>query len=281
MVPVMNEDSLRSILEPLTDGDRTFVPETWGQGRAVYGGLVAALGLRRARGLLASRADPRSGPAEETPRPSRVRGVHVWFTGPLAPGPVEVQAQLLRAGKSAISVESRLIQEGQERASVRVVMGTARPSEVRVPSPPAPDLPAPETAPETPFMEGVMPGFLRFFDVRWTSGDYPYSGSKNPIIEGWARCRMEGASGVEALALLADVWPSPAVPMLSSFAPASSMTWTLDIVGDLDSLDVTEWSRYSASLDAFGDGYGYMTAWNWGADGRPLARSTQLVAVYG
>ncbi|MEO1230366.1 MAG: thioesterase family protein [Myxococcota bacterium] len=264
----MNEDSLTSILDPLNEGETTVVPATWSQGRAVYGGMVAALAFRRARRVLGSDVRP-------------ARGAHIWFTGPLAPGPVEVKAEIVRAGKSAVSVETRLTQEGQERANVRVSFGGDRTSSIKVSAPSPASLPEVDGFEPMPFMEGAMPDFLRYFDLRWTEGDYPYSGSDRTHIGGWSRCRLPGATGLEALALHVDVWPSPAVPMLSTFAPASSMTWTLDILGDVDHLESTEWSRYTASLEACGNGYGYMTAWNWGSDGRPLARSSQLIAVYG
>ena len=78
-------------LKPRGEGEAALVGEIgadWTQGRAGYGGIVAAFGNAAMRRLVAS------------DRP--LRGLDVTFVGPALPGPIELDAQILRVGKAAL-----------------------------------------------------------------------------------------------------------------------------------------------------------------------------------
>src|SRR4051812_28361567 len=75
------------------------ISDLWSQGRAAFGGLVAAL-LARA--------------LEQVVPPDRtLRSALIDFIAPVAPGAVTVQASVLRAGKSLVHAEARMLQAGQ------------------------------------------------------------------------------------------------------------------------------------------------------------------------
>src|ERR1700761_8915429 len=92
------------------------IGEDWSQGRATFGGMVAALGNEAMRRLV---------PAD---RP--LRGLNVTFVGPVSPGPVDIQALVLRVGKAATIAQAHLISANAVAASMTAVYGLARPSSI-------------------------------------------------------------------------------------------------------------------------------------------------------
>src|SRR5258706_11305999 len=70
------------------------VPEDWLQGRTLFGGLQAVVGLAAMRSL-----------APDAP----LRSLQVTFLAPLPGGIVKARARLLRSRKSATHVEARLV----------------------------------------------------------------------------------------------------------------------------------------------------------------------------
>src|SRR6478752_3345958 len=70
------------------------VPEDWLQGRTLFGGLQAVVGLAAMRSL-----------APDAP----LRSLQVTFVAPVPGGPVHARARILRSGKSATHVESRIV----------------------------------------------------------------------------------------------------------------------------------------------------------------------------
>ncbi len=64
---------------------RVLVPEDWTQGRTLFGGLQAAIGLKAMRSLV-----------PEAP----LRSLQVTFVGPVPGGEVRASARVIRSGKS-------------------------------------------------------------------------------------------------------------------------------------------------------------------------------------
>lgn len=86
------------------------IPSDWGQGRATFGGLVAALVFE----VMASKvADDRA-----------MRALQVSFVGPVEPDvPARVEAEVLREGKAVSQVQGRILQNGEPALSVWPVSG--------------------------------------------------------------------------------------------------------------------------------------------------------------
>ena len=259
------------LLSALADSPRqeVTIPAHWAQGRAAYGGLVAALVYQGMRALV---------PAD---RP--VRSLAITFVGPVAPGePMQVEAQVLREGKAVTQMLGMARQNGQIMCIVQGSFGASRESVVSLPSEPAPQVKPVSDCIEMPYVGGLNPVFLQHFAVRWAVGDLPFTNSKKREMGGWMRFREDEGSIHEAHILgLVDVWPPAVLPHLKHRAPASSLTWTIEFVQPQPELGNTDWLLYRASIDHARDGYGHTSAMVWREDGTLVAISRQTVTVFG
>lgn len=247
------------------------VPSTWGQGRAVFGGVVAALAFEAMRAKV------------EPGRP--VRSLATTFVGPLEPEvPASFEAELLREGKAVSQVFCRVVQKGQTVALVQGSFGGSRQSVVQMQAEPAPEMKAPEDCFELPFIQGVTPEFTRHLAMRWSIGGLPFSNSRERDMGGWVRFRgaVERKPLTEAhLLALVDAWPPATVPHLPSPAPGSTLTWTIEFVQPLAQLDTHDWCKYRARIEHARDGYGHAAAALWTPTGELVALSRQTVVVFG
>src|SRR5688500_4058906 len=75
------------------------IPAGWGQGRATFGGLVAALAVRAAR--------------QRLPEPRPCRALVASFPGPVAPGDVELRVRELRHGRAVSHLQVEVAQGGE------------------------------------------------------------------------------------------------------------------------------------------------------------------------
>ncbi len=264
--PDQSLDELLDAVEIDGSSGRFAAPPDWGQGRATYGGLVGAVAAR----------------ALESTAPDRpLRSMMVSFVGPVSPGPVELEIEPLRAGRSATHASVRVRQEGTIRAAVLGCLGQDRPSILSETGPRAPDMTPPDDLPSVPFMEGIMPAFVRHVHMRFAVGDPPYSGRRSEALGGYCRFRVPTRRVDAALmAALADIWPAPVIPWLDRPAPASSMTWNLEIVHLDETLPPDAWWTYRAVTEAAEHGYVHFRAELWDANGRLAAVSRQLAAVF-
>lgn len=242
------------------------VPEDWGQGRSSLGGLIAALAVRALRPGLVERP---------------LRSLLVSFVGPVSPGEVEIATSTVRQGGSMSQLEARLSQDGSVRCVTLAAAGARRGSQIVVPPLPRPDAPPPEDCGELPYVEGVYPAFTQHFAYRWTHGATPFSGRPGHEIAGWCRFRdaPEPPSAEHVLTLL-DAWPAPVLGQLSSPAPASSVTWGVDLVALDREAACEEWWFYRSVADAAGDGYVQARAALWDPRGRLVALGRQTIAVF-
>lgn len=266
------------MLAPLAHASLTTVAETWGQGRATFGGLVAALLYRRAAQVL--------GDSGEDLALKPPRSLTFSLVAPLAPGEATVEVQVLRSGKSVIQAEARILQGGQVAAAMLASFGASRASEILIAPETAPEYAAPETLPALPFIQGVTPDFTQHFEFRWAVGKIPFTTrSSTGDMGGWVRFRRPGAVfGVEHLLGLVDAWPPAVLPMFSKPAPISTLTWTIEFPGgavpamrDMQGGDAV---RYLALTDFSGDGYAHIHSRTWRADGTLLAIGRQTVAIF-
>lgn len=251
---------------------RMTVPEGWGQGRATFGGLVGAILITHMDAHLA---------AEQGDQRAPLRSFSLSFVAPMAPGPVELQARILRAGKSVTQVQVSALQEDQVVAVLLGSLGRPRPSSLVVPAITAPEIrPAEECSP-MPFVEGLSPDFLRYFQLLYADGNYPLTGSTRPDFQGYMRFAEEDPpQSTASLACLVDTWPASVITMLRKPAPMSSLTWTMDFLVDPATLPATRNWQYDVVTDAYADGYGHTRSRIWDEQGRPVAFSRQAVVVF-
>lgn len=261
----MNFDELIT----LAGEDSLVLPESWGQGRATFGGLVAALVVTRMQQLV---ADGRA-----------MRALQVSFVGPVAPGePMTIEAELLREGKAVSQVQGRIVQGGAVRLVVLASFGGSRESVVQVAAEPAVSVAAPDSLQSLPYMPGLSPEFVQHVDMRWAFGGFPFTGNTSREMGGWMRFRETSKAFSDAhLVALVDAWPPAVLPHLKGPAPASSLSWSMELLYPRPELKPGDWLLYRATIDQAGAGYGHTHANIWNSDGELVAISRQTVTVFG
>jgi acyl-CoA thioesterase len=253
------------------DPQAVVIPGVWAQGRASFGGLMAALVYRAMRGQVPAGRPPRS--------------LAITFVGPAEPDvPLCFEVEVLREGKAVSQVLGKAMQNGQVVTLVQGSFGAARDSAIQVAAEPAPQITAVEQCQELPYIPNGTPEFTRFLAMRWAIGGMPFTGNKSREMGGWVRLRDEPeASPVDEAHLLAlvDAWPPAVLPHLSTPAPGSSLTWTIEFVQPVSELSTLDWCLYKAQIEHARDGYGHIAAALWSPQGELLAISRQTVSVFG
>ncbi len=259
--------------QPTEQGVRFVVSDDWLQGRTCYGGLISAFAVQAMR--------DRAGTAWADD--VGLRALQTCFVGPVTPGSLDIDVQLLRQGRNVCQVQAQVRQGDAVAAVMLGVFAADRTSALtpRVPQRPPPrreadDLPAP------PQRLPGAPVFLQHFDMRWADGPPPFSGG-----EGWTtsiHMRLQQAeaatmSNEMQAVLLADLPPTPAVGQLRRPSANSSVSWALEL-RPTDPAPPTAWWRIdSESLMASG-GYVNHAARLWAPSGQLAAFGYQVVAVF-
>src|SRR5699024_3203986 len=181
--------------------------------------------------------------------------------------------------------QATMRQDGEVVAVALASFGRHRESALTVaPSHPAPDLGAPDAVEAFPYIEGMTPEFYRFLELRQIGGALPYGGADTSGLTGWCALREQPERfREEHLVAIADAWPPAPLQMLSGFAPASSLTWTLELVAEVNAGTVAPEGRfaYEVATDAARDGYAHTHAMLWRPDGALVSISRQSRSVFG
>lgn len=247
------------------------LPQNWAQGRAIFGGLVAGLMVARAEHLVNDRTKV-------------LRSAFVSFVGPVASGAATLSAQILRQGKSVVSIQVHLIQDGQVQSVLVASFGAPRKSMIEVlGSHTAPQFRDPKDCQPLPFIAGMTPEFFQHFDVVWSEGSLPFTGAKQPDFGGWMRFKSSehiAQVTLPHLMVLGDTWPPAVLPMFTSMAPASSLNWNLELIQMPMQAMGNSWWQYQVKTDYAADGYGYTQAKIWDEQGNLVALSRQTVTIF-
>lgn len=152
------------------------IPAEWAQGRATFGGLVAALQYEALRA--------------QVPADRPLRSLAVTFVGPVAPDvSARYQVEVLREGKAVSQLLGRVVQDGEVMTLAQASFGASRPSEIDVPALPAPTFKHWDECQELPYIKSVTPEFMRHLAMRWSVGGLPFTGNKSREMGGWVRLR--------------------------------------------------------------------------------------------
>ncbi|HVU05205.1 MAG TPA: thioesterase family protein [Polyangiaceae bacterium] len=240
------------------------VPESWLQGRSVFGGLQTALAIRAMRALL----------PVETP----LRVATTTFVAPVPAGRLTLQVRALRAGKSVTHLEARLGEDGNS-AIVVGVFGSHRESAVSVV--PRQEPVSRDSGITIPHVPGLSPKFTQHVRQHWLMGGLPFTGSSETraVIE--VDLKDAGPTGAEHVAGIADAIPPIALSHLRSPSPGSSVTWTLEFLRESFAELPLAGYRLDAELTAGAGGYTSQSVMVWGPDGKPAALSRQTMVVFG
>lgn len=260
------------------DGWSVVIPRSWANGRTVFGGLQVAVSVRAMRAALGDTLGDGRGSVADLP----LRSLQTTFVAPVTAGTtVALRAEFLRSGRSATHARCDLLQDGKVACTTVAIFGAARPSRITLDIP-RPDVHVdPDSLRDTPCIPGITPDFLQHLQLRWGVGRPPYTGHHEPHSTIFARLRDPGCSAEDALIALADSIPTPALSMLDKPAPATSINWMLELIGDPGLLDRDRWSLIGTDVRAGADGYLSQTSVLWGPDGHAFSVSHQSVAIFG
>lgn len=245
------------------------VPEKWGQGRATFGGLVAAMMYEKIpKDVSADRA---------------IKSITLSFVAPVAPGNLDIMVKILRAGKAATQVQVTAYQGDAVCAVMLASFGGARESAIAVDYENAPTTTQPEDVPAFPFIPNLTPDFTQYFDYRFTEGKMPFMGSTQTIMGGWIKLKEPCAQPVSVAQILAllDAWPPAVFSMLKKPTTGSSLTWTISFMDLPEQATADEWWQYEANIQHAQDGYSHIDSTMWDINGKPVALSRQTVSVFG
>ena len=242
------------------------VSEDWLQGRAMFGGLVAAVGNEAMRRLV--------------PGDRPLRSLQTTFVGPASAGTWKIRARVLRAGRAVTLAHCEII-DGDQVAALQVgVYGMDRESAVLVkPTPVEPPRKVDEInelrhAPER------TPAFIQHFALRFAQGAKPFTSTRSPS-KVYIRHRDPAPLSESHLVALVDCIPTPALSMFKAPAPGSSLVWALELFEHDLEFPPEAWWRIDTDIDAATGGYVNQSGVLHDPNGRPVALSRQLVAVYG
>jgi acyl-CoA thioesterase len=245
--------------------DRGYLAEAstdWFQGRAIYGGLVAALGNEAMR--------------KTVPGDRLLRSLDIVFAGPVLPGVVHIDTDILRIGKAATIAAARISSQSQLAATLTGVYGAPRSAAIRI-EPQAPEgVPQWRDVADSQRPTGMhVPEFLQHFGMRFAEGTRPFTNTPLQRSKVYIRHLDPAPLSESHVVGLIDCIPPPLLQMMSTVVPASSLTWTLEFIRHDYSFAPTDWWRIDTEVKGAGDGYCQ------DPQGRPAAFSRQLVAVFG
>ncbi len=250
-----------------TEGEMS-VPDSWGQGRTLFGGLSAALAYRVLRDHI---ADDRV-----------VRNISVSFVGPIATDqPFGFEVEILREGKNVTQAQVRIVQDGQINQVLLASFGVARESTTGVSNEEKPPFTWPENPMIFPFIPKITPQFFQHVDVALATGGVPFSGAKTAHHGGFMRFKETPSAITDAhLIALIDTWPPTLLQQLKQPAPASSLAWNMEFLHPHQPVQPDDWFAYHCDTRQAGEGYGHTEASIWDAHGELVAISRQTVTVF-
>ena len=246
----------------------------WQQGRTIFGGALALLAVQAMRDVVQGPLWP-------------LRALQTHFVSPVQASAVLVLVQTLRQGKSARQVQARMVQRDERGAWITAaafvgVFGAARTTSLPQMHPsPEPTLADAAQAQAWPFIAGVTPAFIQHLDYRQIDGGIPFTGTDHWDSRNHVRLLdPTGVDGELQSVMLADAGPTPALAKLQAMAPASSVSWSLDLF-PLEPAPMQGHWRMDKAVKAAMDGYVSEQTVLWSPHGQLAAIGHQVVAVYG
>lgn len=264
--------SLSELLSSMRTSDTTStvtVADNWLQGRAVYGGLSAALCLQAVLNTY-----------DDLPP---LRSVQLSFIGP-GGGDLSIETSVLRRGKSTAFIDVEMNTRGGDRiARALFCFGAKRESKLSYLALAAPPVAEPDECGR--FFEDAQgrnrgPNYASNFNSRRADGALPMSASDAPDFTVWMQHREVSVDPViVGLVALADALPPAAMACFDGPAPVSSITWQFDVLTPTPTTREGWWLCRS-SAESIADGYSSQSMTIWNADRQPILSGRQLVAVF-
>lgn len=260
--------TIDTLLEQARQGATMTVPDSWSQGRTVFGGLSAAL-MNQAM-------------TSDLPEDREMRAQNIQFIAPLlADVPFQVNVIHLRDGKNVTQIQCQLIQNDQIAVQSMAAFGVNRESRIDI-QPELKELPPiPKRSNWIPQVPKVVPKFFRHVDMKFEEGGYPFSGSKLDHYRGWMRFSdaPERITDAHLIALI-DAWPPAVLQQLKWPAPGSSLSWNVEFIHPHPVISGSCWLNYQCETCQAAKGYAHTEAQIYSQEGQLVALSRQTVTIF-
>ncbi|MDU0356059.1 thioesterase family protein [Paraglaciecola aquimarina] len=150
------------------------VPESWSQGRTLFGGLSAALTFHGMKHAISHEL--------------KLRSLNTSFVGPIEVNtPFEIDIEVLRKGKNVTQILGKITQKNKNMLTAIASFGIARESKVDIKNSQQHCMPLPTKANFLPQIPKVTPKYMAQFQLAKTQGGWPFTGSKRSDVQGWMR----------------------------------------------------------------------------------------------
>ncbi len=235
----------------------------WWIERGPNGGYLAAILLRA---MTTEVDDP-----ERRPRTLTVQ----YLRAPEA-GRVELGTTVERTGKQLTTVSARMYQGQRLLALASASCGLDRPGPT-VDRHPPPDVPGPDGCPPPPPPQFSIPMRERY-EIRHAIGPLPFSGGDEAVTGGWIRLAEPEPTDHHVLAAVCDAWVPAVFGVLSEHVGVPTVDFTIHFRHV--PVDPRGWLLVRFRTTLMAEGYLEEDGEVWDAEGRLLAQSRQLAAVF-
>jgi acyl-CoA thioesterase len=216
------------------------------------------------------------GSVEGDPRPLRSFTAHLC--GPVLPGTIDLEVEILRQGTGLTTVAAKLLQEGAVCAHAVADLGRAMAEDIGWNTLSPPEMPSWRQMEPLPMGTSFAPTFTQHFLYRPISG-MPFSG-KEAQTSGWIRARNPGPRHDAAwLGTLIDAWWLAGWVRLPAPRQAATIAFTLHGLGDTTDLDPEIPLFFRSQSDLLQGGYAVEQRELWTEDGRLVAINHQTHAI--
>lgn len=257
------EEIMKSLAE--NKGTSAQVSPGWAQGRALFGGLVGALAAEAMSKQLT------------TPRP--IRSFLGNFVAPAPDGKLDIRSEILREGRAVVQTRADVVSDGQICFASTAAFGDDRPG-VLVTAEKAEDIPVRDSVPAMQPGDRPMPSFLNNFDIHWTGGGVPMSGSKDRHTSMWVRNRSNlDAFPIAKIISIADMPPPVVISHYDRLVRASTMSWSIEFVVPPEQME-GDWFYLDFTLDAAANGYSQQSGKVFDEAGTLVALSRQCMVYF-
>lgn len=241
----------------------------WGQGRALFGGVLAAAA---ARGMVQAVGDPAR----------RLRSLTVHFCEPAAPGEATLQVEIPRAGRYVSHLRAQVLQSGRVTTFASATFGEDRDAVMSHLDAPGHGLGGPQDALEVPMGGLGFPEFTQHIQYRFAGQSAPYAGGEVAEVNLWMRLAEPRALDLPALVALLDAGPPALLSKATGPIPMSSMDLRVQLNGALpeDELGPGRFVLLTSRCRWAGAGYADQDSALWSEGGALLARCQQALAFF-
>jgi len=239
------------------------IPESWMQGRTIYGGLSASLCLQAVNNEY-----------DELPP---LRSAQFNFVGPAA-NEVIIRTKVLRQGKSVRFINAEISGEQGISTQATFCFGTSRNSKIDDNFIAPVTVPSPDHSVDLQ-MSAKGPAFTKNFDCFHSTGSLPISKSNDPDFHLWVRHKDQSLQDNVAILSIADMAPPAILTMFDEIAPVSSMTWMLNFLEE-QPLTTDGWWLLNATAEHSRNGYSSQNMNIRNRDGNLVITGRQNIALF-